>query len=305
MASVQDIIKGSGFIKECKRILSADCLSQLEGTYGLLKSGKFENISLLPNLKPGSVDLNIRYQLEKYISNHIAPDVDSAQAVNLLMKEYTYTYLNRFVALKMMEERKIIRQSFTRGFESNNYKFWLADHPDQEILWRQGKVFQTYKIFLFDLFTSLSTDEEIKLLFDPTSIYSSLFPNELSIRNLFDILNVESLGEIWKEDEVIGWVYQYFIEDEKAQVFDKIYQKKKKLDLRDIPPATQIFTPKWIVKWIVENTLGRLWLRMHPDSGLASKMAYFVPNDQDKNRITLKPASEITLLDPACGTMHL
>ena len=204
----------------------------------------------------------------------------------------------------MMEERKIIRQSVSRGYESNNYKFWLADHPDQETLWKQGKIFLTYKVFLFDLFGLLSTDEEIKLLFDPASLYSILFPNELSIRSLFEILNSESLSEIWKEDETIGWVYQYFIEDEKALVFDKIYQKKKKLDLRDIPAATQIFTPKWIVKWIVENTLGRLWLRMHPDSGLGSKMAYFVPNDQDKNQLPFKAVSVITLLDPACGTMH-
>lgn len=204
----------------------------------------------------------------------------------------------------MMEDRKIIRQSFSRGYDSNNFKFWLPDHPDQERLWKQGRIYFTYKNFLFQLCSSLSADEEIKLLFDPSSVYSIIFPKELSLKSLFEIINSESLAEIWKEDEVIGWVYQYFIEDEKALVFDKIYQQKKKLDLRDIPAATQIFTPKWIVKWIVENTLGRLWVRMHPDTALLYKMAYFVPNDQDKNLIPLKPVSEITLLDPACGTMH-
>jgi len=304
MPNVQDIIKSSGFITQCKQILKKDCLEQLEGTYGLLQTGVFEDISLLPNLTSSSSDLIVRQQLEKFISNHIPSGLVGVQVVNLLIKEYAFTYLNRFIALKMMEDRKIIRQSFSRGYDSNNFKFWLPDHPEQERLWKQGRIYFTYKNFLFYLFASLSADEEIKLLFDPSSIYSIIFPKELSLKSLFETINSETLAEIWKEDEVIGWVYQYFIEDEKALVFDKIYQQKKKLDLRDIPAATQIFTPKWIVKWIVENTLGRLWERMHPDSSLLSKMAYFVPNDQDENQIPLKPVSEITLLDPACGTMH-
>jgi len=76
------------------------------------------------------------------------------------------------------------------------------------------------------------------------------------------------------------------------------------MDLRDIAPATQIFTPRWIVQYLVENTLGRLWIRMHPDTRLIEKMRYYVPNENDKELILLKPAKEITLLDPACGTMH-
>lgn len=304
MPTVQDIIKNSKFIQDSKRILIEDAVTQLEGSYGLLKNGTFESISNLPNLKEGSVDLAVRKELEQYIKIQKDAGKTTPQAFDNLVKEYAFTYLNRFVAIKMMEERKIIKQSFSRGYESNNFIFYMADHPEDERNFKRGNAYSAYRNFVLWLFTDLSKDEEIKILFDPSSINSQLFPLERTLKSLFEILNNKLLNEVWKEDEVIGWVYQYFIEDEKAKVFHKIYKDKKKLDLRDIPAATQIFTPKWIVKYIVENTLGRLWLRMHPDSKVRDEMKYFVPNEQDKDKIELKPIKEITLLDPACGTMH-
>lgn len=304
MANIQEIIKSSGFINESKAILIDDCFTQLEGKYGIKSEGSFESISSLPNLEKSSKDYEIREKLVEYFNIQISTGKKPNEIISSLVKEYAFTYLNRFVALKMMEERKIIRQSFSRAFESNNFKFYLADNPEIEKIWKQGKIYESYERFLNWLFTDLSKDEEIKVLFDPENICSLLFPQEKTLRNLFEILNKESLKEIWKEDEVIGWVYQYFIEDEKEKVFNKIYKEKKKLGLRDIPAATQIFTPKWIVKYLVENTLGRLWVRMHPDSKLREKMQYFVPNEQDNDIIPLKKVCDITLLDPACGTMH-
>ncbi|MFA5011156.1 MAG: BREX-1 system adenine-specific DNA-methyltransferase PglX [Ignavibacteria bacterium] len=304
MANIQEIIKSSGFINESKAILIEDCLTQLEGTFGIKSDGSFENISSLPNLKKFLKDYEIREKLEEYFNIQVSTGKKTIEIMSSIVKEYAFTYLNRFVALKMMEERKIIKQSFSRAFESNNFKFYLADNPEIEKIWKQGKVYESYERFLNWLFTDLSKDEEIKVLFDPENICSLLFPQEKTLRNLFEILNKDSLKDIWKEDEVIGWVYQYFIEDEKEKVFNKIYKEKKKLGLRDIPAATQIFTPKWIVKFLVENTLGRLWIRMHPNSKLREKMQYFVPNEQDNDLIPLKKVCDITLLDPACGTMH-
>ena len=244
MPTVQDIIKNSKFIQDSKRILIEDAVTQLEGSYGLLKNGTFENISNLPNLKEGSIDLTIRKELEQYIQIQKEAGKTNPQAFDNLVKEYAFTYLNRFVAIKMMEERKIIKQSFSRGYESNNFIFYMADHPEDEKNFKRGNAYFAYRNFVLWLFTDLSKDEEIKILFDPSSINSQLFPLERTLKSLFEILNNKLLNEVWKEDEVIGWVYQYFIEDEKAKVFHKIYKDKKKLDLRDIPAATQIFTPK-------------------------------------------------------------
>lgn len=304
MTNTQQIIKDSKFIPEMKKILFEDCFAQLEGTFGISKSGNFESIDNLPNIKEGTESFEIRKKLEKYVTHKKESGVAPKEAVVNFVKEYAFTYLNRFVAFKMMEARKILRQTVSREFNSNSFKFYLADHAEDEKKWKQGNVYETYKNFIRWQCRELCKDNEIKVLFDPDNIVSQIFPQERTLKHIFKMINQEKLALIWKEDEIIGWVYQYFIEDDKDRVFDKIYRQKQKMELRDIAPATQIFTPRWIVQYLIENTLGRLWIRMHPGTRLIEKMKYYVPNENDKELILLKPAKEITLLDPACGTMH-
>ena len=304
MTNIQQIIKESKFIPEVKRILIEDCFSQLEGIYGLQKNGVFEDISFLPNLKENSFDLQVRNKLEEFIKYKAESGESKEETIWSFAKEYAFTYLNRFVAFKMMEERKIIKQTVSRGFNSNAFIFYLADNPEDEKLWKQEKVYQAYKNFFWWQCKNVSSDEEIKVLFDPETLVSLLFPKEKTLIRVFELMNQDKLILIWSKDEVIGWIYQYFIEEEKEEVFDKIYSQKKKMDLKDIASATQIFTPKWIVRFLVENTLARLWIRMHPDTKLRERLKYYVPNENDREKIPLKPVKEITLLDPACGTMH-
>jgi len=304
MTNTQQIIKDSKFIPEMKKILFEDCFAQLEGTFGISKFGNFESLSNLPNIKEGTESFEIRKKLEKYVTHKKESGVALKEAVVNFVKEYAFTYLNRFVAFKMMEGRKILRQTVSRDFDSNSFKFYLADHAEEEKRWKQGNVYEAYKNFICWQCRELCKDNEIKVLFDPDNIVSQIFPQERTLKHIFKLINQEKLAHIWKEDEVIGWVYQYFIEDDKEKVFDKIYRQKLKMDLTDIAPATQIFTPRWIVQYLVENTLGRLWIRMHPGTRLKEKMKYYVPNENDKELIPLKLAKEITLLDPACGTMH-
>lgn len=304
MTNTQQIIKDSKFIPEMKKILFEDCFAQLEGTFGISKSGTFESLTHLPNIKEGTENFEIRKKLEKYVNHKKESGVASEEAIVDFIKEYAFTYLNRFVAFKMMEGRKILRQAVSREFDSNSFKFYLADHTEDERRWKQGNVYEAYKNFIRWQCRELCKDNEIKVLFDPDNIISHIFPQERTLKHIFKLINQEKLAQIWEEDEVIGWVYQYFIEDDKDKVFDKIYRQKKKMDLKDIAPATQIFTPRWIVQYLVENTLGRLWIRMHPDTRLIEKMKYYVPNENNKELVPLKPAKEITLLDPACGTMH-
>ena len=304
MTNIQQIIKESKFISEAKKNLIEDCFSQLEGIYGLLRDGVFEDISFLPNLKENSFDLRVRKKLEEFIKYRTESGESEEEAVWNFVKEYAFTYLNRFVAFKMMEERKIVKQTISRCFNSNAFIFYLADNPENEKLWKQGKVYQAYRNFFRWQCENVSCDEEMRILFDPETLVSLLFPREKNLIRIFELINQDKLTIIWSKDEVIGWVYQYFIEDEKEEVFDKIYSQKKKMDLKDIAPATQIFTPKWIVRFLVENTLARLWIRMHPDTKIREKLRYYVPNENDREKIPLKPVKKITLLDPACGTMH-
>lgn len=119
-------------------------------------------------------------------------------------------------------------------------------------------------------------------------------------------LNSDELKGYWApgNEETVGWVYQFFNAEEKEEAFGRVFRRKQKFQKEDIPAATQIFTPRWIVEYLVQNSLGRLWVTMHPDTCLVSQMQYLVPPPTKPTAITLKPAKEIKLLDPATGTMH-
>jgi len=286
-------------VQTVRGILMQEAREQLEGVYGLHANGTFENTKSLPELKD-TRKAETRQHLEYFLSEESKTDLKDKNAVDKLVKEIAFTHLNRFVAFKMMEARKIIRETVSRGADSNAFKFYLVDHHIDEKLFNSGHIDEAYERFIL----WLSGQIEIKVLFNPDNLPSRIFPRPRILKEILDIINGTEVASVWQEDESIGWVYQYFIDEDKAAVFDKIYTQKKKMELRDIPAATQIFTPKWIVQYLVENTLGRLWLRMHPDSQLREHMQYYVPNEQDRDRKAIKRVIDITLLDPACGTMH-
>ena len=99
--------------------------------------------------------------------------------------------------------------------------------------------------------------------------------------------------------EIIGWLYQFYISEKKDQVIGKVVKSE------DIPAATQLFTPNWIVKYMVENSLGRLWLLNRPSSGLKAHMPYYIEGDAETDFLVINKPEEIKLLDPACGSGHM
>jgi hypothetical protein len=116
-------------------------------------------------------------------------------------------------------------------------------------------------------------------------------------------LNDPRLTPAWHEDETLGWVYQDFHEPQRAAIFARL-SAGGKVQAADVAPATRLFTPPWIVAALVQNSLGRLWLQMHPDSRLRAALPYLVPSAEELPPLPARPAREITLLDPACGAMH-
>ena len=148
--------------------------------------------------------------------------------------------------------------------------------------------------FLFE-----SIDDETELLLPDHLLHSDSL-----IRNLVN----EIPEEDWQEVEIIGWLYQFYISEKKDEVIGKVVASE------DIPAATQLFTPNWIVKYLVQNTLGRQWLATYPQSALRQQMKYYIePAEQTPEVQTqlkaITPASlnpeELTLLDPACGSGHI
>lgn len=116
-------------------------------------------------------------------------------------------------------------------------------------------------------------------------------------------LNAVLADEDWREGvTVLGWMYQYY----NADVKDEFFKSKRKAAAADIAPATQLFTPEWIVRYMVENSLGRLWMLNNPGSSLRERMEYYIePDAEHEDFIRISSPEEITLCDPACGSGHI
>src|SRR5699024_7234721 len=117
---------------------------------------------------------------------------------------------------------------------------------------------------------------------------------------------VEVLTEDVCDDvEVIGWLYQFYISERKDEVFAG-FKKNKKAGADEIPAATQLFTPHWIVRYLVENSLGRLWMLNRPSSRLVDQMDYYIaPVDEETDFLKITKPEELTVIDPACGSGHM
>lgn len=116
-------------------------------------------------------------------------------------------------------------------------------------------------------------------------------------------LNTILADEDWRKGvTVLGWMYQYY----NADVKDEFFKAKRKAAAADIAPATQLFTPEWIVRYMVENSLGRLWMLNNPGSSLRERMEYYIePDAEHEDFIRISSPEEITLCDPACGSGHI
>jgi len=297
---------------QARELLIGEIRDLLQGIYGLDSKGSFEDVKRLPAVQNLQEVRDARKRLEKFLKDEEQAGLKKPEAVDKLVKEAAFTHLNRLVAFKMLESRKLIRGTVDRYQESNAFKFYLAEHGADYKLYEQGSLPQNdvsegprdvaYRHFLLCQCDQLS--KEIKVLFDPENLPSRLFPRPRALKDLLGMLNDSTLEEAWSREETIGWIYQYFNEEEKKEVFNRLYKKKQKIRPEDIPAATQLFTPRWIVKFLVQNTLGRQWMQMHPDSRLAEKLDYLAPLAGEVPIVPVKPVQEIEVLDPACGTMH-
>ncbi len=112
-------------------------------------------------------------------------------------------------------------------------------------------------------------------------------------------------ADVCADVEVIGWLYQFYISERKDEVFEG-FKKNKKAGAAEIPAATQLFTPHWIVRYLVENSLGRLWMLNHPNSRLDERMEYYIaPEEPETEFLRISTPMELKVLDPACGSGHM
>ncbi len=254
-----------------------------------------------------------RKRIEHLLDDEVDAGLTREQAVAKLIKETAFTHLNRLVAFKLMEARGLIRSPLAKRHAANGFMMWLGSHPDEEALYNQGDNpndrdgfgeaprDRAYRRFL--LWQSGELAKEIRVLFDADNIPSLLFPRPGTLKELIDGLNADDRKDDWAagNEETVGWVYQFFNEPDLEQ-FKGQSSKQVPPDL--VGPRTQNYTPRWVVRFLVQNSLGRLWLSMHPDSGLSPEMAYLVPLPAGAPPEAMKAVREVRLLDPATGTMH-
>lgn len=151
--------------------------------------------------------------------------------------------------------------------------------------------------YMFERADMLDRAEDYTELLIPDDLLS---PDSILAR-LRKVMTEEACQDV----EIIGWLYQFYISEKKDQVFAGL-KKNQKITAENIPAATQLFTPHWIVRYLVENSLGRLWLLNRPQSKLAAKLIYYIaPEEPEADFLKIKRAEEIKICDPACGSGHM
>ncbi|WP_028665037.1 BREX-1 system adenine-specific DNA-methyltransferase PglX [Runella zeae] len=243
------------------------------------------------------------------------------RGVREVTEEAAYTWFNRMVALKILS--------------ANGYELPTLDYADgnqhlPQLLQRarrgeyttyltaneQGRIQRVLHDYAMDTaaFGILLTGychahPLIQRVFGGIDDYTELLlPDDILDANGFlHLLNTtDALTEAdYQRVELIGWLYQFYVADRKDEVVG-FSKSGKKVETKDIPAATQIFTPNWIVKYMVENTVGKLWLNLHPDSLLKNDLKYLVESADTKyDSPIIKEVSQLKLLDPAAGSGHI
>jgi hypothetical protein len=268
----------------------------------------------------------IRDKLVAWIEHKEAQINDRKEALLLALREMAFTALNRFVALKLMEARELVRPCVSGGLESAGFLEFTA--VAQGLLADQES---SYRLYLETIFEDVS--RELRALFDPRDPASLLWPKRAALLELLDILNRPELAELWIEDETLGWVYQYFNGDDERKKMRK--ESAAPRNSRELAVRNQFFTPRYVVEFLADNTLGRIWYEMRQsNTGLKERCRYLVrrpnevwlqpgeeaPAQADADEALsqeellrqpvyiphrpLKDPREIRMLDPACGSMH-
>lgn len=319
-------------VDSCRRLLSAEFTKQLQELYGIQPGiGSVIDLSEMNHLTDDHYSIA---SLLRDRINHLASGLTGEKnpiggAVDRVVREQAFTVLNRFAALRMSEEREIVRECIRNGMQSQGFKVYLQIAGSSI-----GDTYQRYRVFLGCLFDELAID--LGTLFDRYSPFALLFPREQALIELLNIINDPQLKDLWKEDETIGWIYQYFNTKEERETMRKASQAPR--NSRELAVRNQFFTPRYVVEFLTDNTLGRIWYEMAKgNTGLKDNCRYLVrrPNEvflaegedapagssgdsegveKSQEELLKEPAyiphrpvkdpRTITMLDPACGSMH-
>ena len=288
-------------VNSCRGLLSDEFSIQLQQTYGLdPKTGEVTPMARLTHLddRQRHTAEVLRQTLAHYLGAD-ADDTDHRIAVlDRMVREQAFTVLNRLAALLMMEARGQLIESVSKGYQSRGYQLYSKIAGTA-----LGETGQTYQVYLFSVFDELA--QELPALFNRYAANGLLFPRETALRALLDELNHFEIEPLWAADETIGWIYQYFNSKEERKAMRDASQAPR--NSRELAVRNQFFTPRYVVEFLVDNTLGRLWFNATGgQTDLRDRCQYLLakPDEQPQAAIKLRDPRTLKLLDPACGSMH-
>jgi len=337
-------------VTQCRKLLEDSVSQELEGKYGIF--ARREVVTADPNAAMSHLseeEQTARKDILDHFGHIKARGFKPKDALDQLVREIAFTHLNRLCAYKMMEAREVyvggqkFREAVSRGINSNGVKFYLADHPEEERLFNTGHQDIAYRHFLDWLGGLLSN--EIGVLFSPNDPANRLYPRQKVLDDVLDLLNGGGIKpdetelraewpKIWSQDETIGWVYQYFTPKELRDQARKESQAPR--NSYELAFRNQFFTPRYVVEFLTDNTLGRIWFEMRKgNTTLKEQCRYMVRrptelflkkdeeppkndaekrNDLSQEELLKQPVCiphrakkdprELKVLDPACGSGH-
>lgn len=243
-----------------------------------------------------------------------------AHGVKEVYEEVAYTWFNRFMAIRIMRKNGFINPVLEYSNPELRIPSIVADArrgnipPMQEVDRRrlQGLLLddsKTSEQFAILIVAYCQNNPVIKSCFGKINDYTEfLLPKTiLAPGDFVDMINNTPFitDDDYKHSELIGWLYQFYISEKKDEVF-AAFKDGKKAAAEDIPAATQIFTPNWIVKYMVQNTLGRIYLDNFDNDNLKGQWKYLVPPAKGESaKLKVEELEDLTIVDPGCGSGHI
>ena len=238
------------------------------------------------------------------------------EGYDTLVEQAAYTWFNRIMAIRFMEINDRL-PSHTRLLSGNDSSFKpqaLAEALQVDIegidrarvaqLVQSGDDEETFRYLFLAQCAELASCMPTVFSQVGSSMELLLPDGLLRAGGVIERMVEDIPEEDWLEGvEIVGWMYQYYVSERK----DEYFASKRKATREDLAPATQLFTPEWIVRYLTENSLGRLWMLNHPDSTLATRMEYYIAPDGDAETDfkRIESPEDITVVDPACGSGHI
>ena len=289
------------------------------------KEGFVDNAKVIINENNKQRSLSKREEIQRnaLIKKIQIINKEERDGFNEVIEEVAYTWFNRFIALRYMEVNNYLpsRINVVASRDNTNTPQIITEamnvnfQIDKNLVYelkRDNKNEELYE-YLIELQCG-ELNKSLPFIFEKVGHYTELlFPTDI-IKSKFlkTLVDTEIITEdAWKNVEIIGWLYQYYISDEK----DRVIKAKKKYKKNEIPFATQLFTPDWIVRYMVQNSLGRYWIESHKeDFDLKENWEFYLENPEKEPDFDEKIApyinkdlnvEDIKCFDPACGSGHI